>query len=412
MAHQPGRTTAALANRKDSRRGAVPVMGDTRSRPGAVRVTLPHLGELKTRGLAVLGPIPGGLATALFAACHTPRSAVRLVRMVELRLHRKPVHTVFDLLGDREDDITYSVGWGLSQSDLFSQAVLATAYGKRKITQPVAIRLQEFVKGQGRTDIEIETEELHVIIEAKRGWALPDRSQLKLYVPRLKKTLPKEPLLLVLSESSAEWVTTQDLPESVDGIPVRYLSWSDIASLATSTASKSRTNSEKRLLRELHRYLKGLMNMQDVTSNLAYVVSLGTGPLYDGGPSFESFITEKNVCFQPVGGGKGGWPVTPPNYLGFRFDGRLQQIRHVESYEIHSNPWDVVYPGIGKKLGWTNSPHFFYKLGPVIEPSHPVRTGGLYGSGRHWCAIDLLLTCESVREARDKTQARLDAAGE
>ena len=33
------------------------------------------------------------------------------------------------------------------------------------ITQPVAIRLQEFVKGQGRTDIEIETEELHIVIE-------------------------------------------------------------------------------------------------------------------------------------------------------------------------------------------------------------------------------------------------------
>jgi hypothetical protein len=228
----------------------------------------------------------------------------------------------------------------------------------------------------------------------------------------LLKTLPKKPLLLVISESSAEWVTTQDLPKSVGDIAVQHLSWGEIASLAASTASKSRTHNEKRLLRELHQYLKGLMNMQDVTSNLVYVVSLGTGPLYDGGPLFESFITEMNVCFQPVGGGRGGWPVTPPNYLGFRFNGELQQIRHVESYEIHNRPWNLVYPGIGKKLGWTESPHFFYQLGPVIEPPHPVKTGGLYGSGRHWCAIDLLLTCKTVREARDKTQARLDEAGE
>ena len=332
--------------------------------------------------------------------------------MVELRLHSKPALTVFDLLGDKEDDITYSVGWGLSQSHAFAQGLLGKAYGKRKVAEPTAIRLQESVRRQGRTDIEIETVNLHLIIEAKRGWTLPDQSQLELYVPRLKKTAPKEPLLLVISESSAEWVTTQRLPKSVDGIPVRYLSWRNIASLVASTASRSRTSSEKRLLRELHQYLKGLMNMQDVTSNLVYVVSLGTTPLYDDGPSFADFITKNNICFQPVGGGKGGWPVTPPNYLGFRFDGRLQQIRHVENYEIHNCPWDLFYPGIGRKLGWTNSPHFYYKLGPVIEPPHPVRTDGLYGSGRHWCAIDLLLTCSSVREARDKTQARLDAAGE
>ena len=102
--------------------------------------------------------------------------------MVELRLHSKPVHTVFDLLGGKEDDITYSVGWGLSQSDSFAQALLAKAYGERTVGEPVAIRLQEFVKGQGRTDIEIETEDLHLIVEAKRGWVLPGRSQLKLYV--------------------------------------------------------------------------------------------------------------------------------------------------------------------------------------------------------------------------------------
>jgi hypothetical protein len=343
----------------------------------------------------------------------TPRAAqLGSCRVVELRLHSRPVHTVFDLLGDKEDDITYSVGWGLSQSDAFARALLALAYGAETVGEPTAIRLQESVKGQGRTDIEIETDQLHLIIEAKRTWELPGRTQLELYVPRLTKTSPKQLLLLAVAESSAEWATAQSLPRSVQGIPVKYLSWSAIASLAAETARQSPAHNEKRLLRELHRYLKGLMNMQDVTSNLVYVVSLGTGPLYKGGPSFESFITEKDVCFQPVGGGKGGWPVTPPNYLGFRFDGQLKQIRHVESYEIHSAPWDAIYPGIGTKVGWTPSPHFFYQLGPVIEPPHPVKTGGLYGSGRHWCAIDLLLTCQSVREARDKTRLRLDAVGE
>lgn len=49
---------------------------------------------------------------------------------------------------------------------------------------------------------------------------------------------------------------------------------------------------------------------------------------------------------------------------------------------------------------------------PVIRPEHPVRTGNLYRAQRVWCALDLLLTCESIREARDKTQERLASAGE
>ena len=32
-------------------------------------------------------------------------------------------------------------------------------------------------------------------------------------------------------------------------------------------------------------------------------------------------------------------------------------------------------------------------------------------SARVWAAIDLLLTCETITEARDRTQERLDAAG-
>jgi hypothetical protein len=194
--------------------------------------------------------------------------------VAEIRLHSRPVHTVFDLLGDKEDDVTYSVGWGLAQSDAFANALLARAYGKRKVGEPTAIRLQESAKDQGRTDIEIETDDLHLIIEAKRGWQLPDRSQLKLYLPRLRKTQPKEPLLVVIAESSAEWVTTQSMPASIDGIPIRYLSWGEVAALAAATAQKSKTNNEKRLLRELHQYLKGLMNMQDVTSvfRLKFVV--------------------------------------------------------------------------------------------------------------------------------------------
>jgi hypothetical protein len=48
--------------------------------------------------------------------------------MAELRLHGQPVGTVFDLLGKREDEITYSVGWALAQSDALARALLREAF--------------------------------------------------------------------------------------------------------------------------------------------------------------------------------------------------------------------------------------------------------------------------------------------
>jgi hypothetical protein len=50
------------------------------------------------------------------------------------------------------------------------------------------------------------------------------------------------------------------------------------------------------------------------------------------------------------------------------------------------------------------------QLGPVIEPPQTVRMGKVWPNARTWAALDLLLTCETVSEARDKTN-ELAAAG-
>lgn len=105
--------------------------------------------------------------------------------MAELTLHGRAVSTVFDLLGAREDDITYSLGWGLSRSDALARAILEEAFGAASQGPLIAIRLQESEAGTGRTDIEIETEREHLVIEAKRGWTLPLPSQLAKYEERL-----------------------------------------------------------------------------------------------------------------------------------------------------------------------------------------------------------------------------------
>lgn len=87
--------------------------------------------------------------------------------MAELRLHGRPVGTVFDLLGEKEDDITYSLGWALAQSDALARALLREAFDEE--ADPEEVALQETVPGAGRTDIEVETKRHHLIFEAKRG---------------------------------------------------------------------------------------------------------------------------------------------------------------------------------------------------------------------------------------------------
>ena len=44
--------------------------------------------------------------------------------MAELVLGRKPVYTVFDLLGRKENDLTYSLGWAFANVSVFLDAVL------------------------------------------------------------------------------------------------------------------------------------------------------------------------------------------------------------------------------------------------------------------------------------------------
>jgi len=61
--------------------------------------------------------------------------------------------------------------------------------------------------------------------------------------------------------------------------------------------------------------------------------------------------------------------------------------------EIHDGPWE---------------PHMLYELGPAVHPPHEVKTGKVYGGGRVWAMLDLLLTADTVSDARDRTQARLE----
>jgi hypothetical protein len=324
---------------------------------------------------------------------------------VDLTLHGQPIGTVFDLLGKKENDITYSVGWAMAQCEELAEAFIEEVLPDVGAVKIDLVQLQEGIPGAGFTDIELKANEgkVHLIIEAKRGYALPHLDQLTKYA---RRTDPQPSALVVMAEASADFVTGK-LPPTVEGVQVHYRSWRDLDELVATVVGASRRNAEKRLLRDLSRYLRGLMTMQNTNSNLVYVVALG-GEIEETGITFQEVVTDHGIYFCPVGG---GYPKEPPNYLGFRFGGKLQQIRHVEGYRVTDDNHAGFEPLKGR-VDWPDEPHWVFELGPAIIPPKDVKTGGLYGSHRGRIAIDLLLTCDTVAEALEKTNARRDAAGD
>jgi hypothetical protein len=271
----------------------------------------------------------------------------------------------------------------------------------------LAVSTQTFGEESGITDIEISgNSDLHLVVEAKRGWALPSESQLHLYAKRLKKTARpfKSNVLVTASECSRTYAKLV-LPKKVKGIPVRHISWSEILDICRRSRAKSSLHQEKSWLDQFGDYLRGIASMQDVQSNWVYVVSLSTSEIRKGsGYTWIDVIQKDRSYFHPVGN---TWPTTPPNYIAFRYHGRLQSIHHIESYKVCNRPRDE-----NKNWTATKKPHFIYSLGRPIRPPLDLSLGKLWSNARVWCLIDTLLTgkYKTVKEAQEASKKRVEHA--
>ena len=325
--------------------------------------------------------------------------------MAGLLLHGLTVETVFDLLGRNENDMTYALGWGLSRNAALLAAFVDRVAPGARVQEPVVVDLQEYdsVDG-GFTDIEIQNPDLHVIVEAKRGWNPPGEAQLRRYEARFERAGRALRVLVVLTQNGAQAVVRRQIGHWSPPPPIEahVLGWSDIVRL-TRAAGRGGGLAERRLARELGEYLGGLADMRNTESNSVFVVALAASP-FSGWPSDITPIdvVEKwSRYFFPASGKN--WPKAPPNYVAFRYRGRLQSIHHVEEYTIFQNWHQVVdeWPNID------GDPHFLLTLGPAIQPTREVRTGrGIVRSARVWVDIDLLLTAATITEASQLTRAR------
>jgi hypothetical protein len=324
--------------------------------------------------------------------------------MAVLYLHNRQIRNVFSLLGTKENDITYSIAWGLASSPNFLKGLLKTIVKVDIASQNATLLLQHHEGNAGITDLEIVVPGIcHLIVEAKRGWNLPDLSQLEGYAKRLSFQNSKvgKKFLVTLSECSSEYSNRTCAHFSIDGTPVVHMSWKEVVD-CTKTAASRGSHFEKQILRELKSYLEGVMTTQRIDSNMVYVVSLSSGRQEGWNISWVDIVTKKSLYFHPAGK---GWPAEPPNYLAFRYDGKLQSIHHVEGYELVEVLTDRI-PEIPRDKHDNHKSRFLYSLGKPFAPAHDMPTGGIFPSGRVWCMLDTLFTSPTIAEARDITQKR------
>jgi hypothetical protein len=184
------------------------------------------------------------------------------------------------------------------------------------------------------------------------------------------------------------------------------VSWRSLATLVAH-ARLTETRDGKGVLDDFDVFLRSVIAMTNVDSNLVYVVSLGDGGPTTGGVTWRNVVADDRLYWHKVGGDRSGWPVEPPNYLGFRWHGKLQSIRHVESHQLFRDPQDILPKAASEDWG----PHICYHLGPPILPQGAASSKGLWPSGRCWVAMDLLLLCDNIAEGRDLTRHRREGGG-
>lgn len=136
---------------------------------------------------------------------------------------------------------------------------------------------------------------------------------------------------MTLSDSSPAWAGLQ-LPSEVGGVPVTHLPWDGVLA-AVRDAKRAVSGSAERLwLDQLGTYLSGATAVRDPSGQWVYVVSVSSAKPAEGGPhSNIDFVRTLRAYAHTFGK---NWPKLPPVLMGFRWNGRLQQVNRVMASEV------------------------------------------------------------------------------
>ena len=317
------------------------------------------------------------------------------------------INSIFQLLGTQENDITKAIVWVLKTCPSVLKGLIKKICGIEADCDKVTIEYQKFEivnDNHTYTDIEIYDEDnFHIILEAKRGWILPQSQQLEIYAQKSSfydsvKAITK---IFSISECSEEYADRYlSIHKTENGIEIGHVSWKSFEKICVSARNIS-SNKEKYIIDEFLIYLKGIMTMRNTNSNSVYVVSLAYSEACDG-YTYIDVVKKTRHYFCPRKWFKNDANV--PNYLGFRYDARFQEVCHVDDYVITRNLHDILaYMPDHEET----EEYYVLSLGEPIEPHKEVKCGSkVVRSTRIYADIDLLLTCDTLTEAMEKTKAR------
>jgi hypothetical protein len=310
--------------------------------------------------------------------------------------------SVFQLNGSDENSATHALGWVLQQSLTFRKIFVESVLGEPVDVTDATLSLQRHGEDGGYTDLEIHSgKEFHIVVEAKKGWQIPSIDQLSKYRPRMKAGGGSRQRLVSISSARTD-IVEHTLPTQLDGAALIHLSWRDIQRMAATSNQKASGVVERLWLRQLVAHLEEFVAMARFTDNTVYVVSLGLGPMVAGGTHTWIDVVEKDCrYFHRVGK---TWPSQPPNYVGFRYHGKLQSVHHVDSFQIAADVSTINPLWLPTRVD-----HFIYRLGPPMKPVVEIRTGAINRNARCTCSIDTLLSgaFTTIGAARDETKRRL-----
>jgi hypothetical protein len=321
--------------------------------------------------------------------------------MTELFIYNNKVESIFQLLGVKENDISYSVGYSFANCRQLLDNFLLHLNIKFSNLDKVKIKLQTHEKEKGFTDFEIIQEgHFHLIVEAKRGWTFPTDAQLNKYASRLtfQNSLAKDRRIIIFNESTPSFTQANFRKTTLASFPMEVISWQTIQRLTNSSIKRGR-DIENNILQNLNKYLDKISTMQKIDSNWVYVVSLGSDAPDKWKINWQDIVNKKRKYFHLVGN---GWPAEPPNYIAFRYASKLQSIHHIDKYKVFTDPHEIIKE-IPSQI-W--KPHYLYDLGEPIIPAKEIKTGKIFPNGRKWAMLDLLLTSETIWDASKESYDR------
>jgi hypothetical protein len=320
---------------------------------------------------------------------------------IDLFRHGARVDGALDLLGTDEVAHTTALGWTLAASPTFASSLVEDITGSRWTPIQVTLEARDDL---GRTDVELRGERPgeHLIVEAKLGVAVPTPAQLDKY----EKRLDAGGTLAVVSHRPA----IKARPRTTLGHPVVYRMWSDVMAVAAGSAAPPSRVPERRAAAELVRYLGKGVAMPGPSARV-WVVPLAHGPVIDrkagvaADLAWVDVVDEHGRYFHPAASKQFPSPPTLPHYLGFRYAGKLHRISYVDSWEVVED-LAPLFDGVPPGMFADDAPFVVYTLGPAVVPAEPVPSGRVWGPGRNWADLDLLLVGPTVAAAVHATRMR------